>query len=119
MQIVRGDTLSERVYSVSSAKWGMSTNLNGTFDVILSHAKRNRVMQSDMPNVILILSDMEFNQGVDPNSTSMEHIRAAYSAAGYEVPKIVSGTSMLAPVMFRLPSVRMELRLSLGSLPRL
>lgn len=105
MQIVRGDTLSERVYSVSSAKWGMSTNLNGTFDVILSHAKRNRVMQSDMPNVILILSDMEFNQGVDPNSTSMEHIRAAYSAAGYEVPKIVfwnlNARTGNVPVTFR------------------
>ena len=105
MQIVRGDTLSERVYSISSAKWGMSTNLNGTFDVILSHAKRNRVMQSDMPNVILILSDMEFNQGVDPNSTSMEHIRAAYSAAGYEVPKIVfwnlNARTGNVPVTFR------------------
>jgi hypothetical protein len=105
MQIVRGDTLSERVYSVSSAKWGMSTNLNGTFDVILSHAKRNRVMQNDMPNVILILSDMEFNQGVDPNSTSMEHIRTAYSAAGYEVPKIVfwnlNARTGNVPVTFR------------------
>ena len=105
MQIVRGDTLSERVYSISSAKWGMSTNLNGTFDVILSHAKRNRVMQSDMPNVILILSDMEFNQGVDPNSTSMEHVRHAYSAAGYEVPKIVfwnlNARTGNVPVTFR------------------
>lgn len=89
MQVVSGSTLSERIHSVSSADWGMSTNLNGTFDAILTHAKRNRVSQDDMPNVVLILSDMEFNQGVDPNSTSMEHVRAAYSAAGYEVPKVV------------------------------
>jgi len=105
MQVVSGKTLSERVYSVSSAKWGMSTNLNGTFDVILTHAKRNRVSQHDMPNVILILSDMEFNYGVVSNSTSMEHIRAAYSAAGYEVPKVVfwnlNARTGNVPVTFR------------------
>lgn len=89
MQVVSGRTLSERVQSVSSADWGMTTNLNGTFDAILAHAKRNRVSQDDMPNVVLILSDMEFNAGVDPNSTAMEHVRSAYSAAGYEVPKVV------------------------------
>ena len=89
MQVVSGMNLSERVHSVSSAKWGYSTNLNGTFDVILAHAKRNRVSQDDMPNVVLILSDMEFDAGVDPNSTAMEHVRSAYSAAGYEVPKVV------------------------------
>ncbi len=89
MQIVTGQTLSQRVHSISSAEWGMSTNLNGTFNMILSHARRNRIMQDDMPNVILILSDMEFNQGVTLSATSMEHIRSAYGKAGYEVPKVV------------------------------
>ena len=89
MQSVTGATLSERVHSVSKAEWGMNTDLYRTFDAILTHAKRSGASQDDMPNVVLILSDMEFDHGISVNETAMEQVRELYSKAGYEIPKVV------------------------------
>jgi hypothetical protein len=39
MHRVEGDNLRERLSSVCSAEWGQSTNIEGTFEAILHHAK--------------------------------------------------------------------------------
>lgn len=71
------------------SKWGMSTNLHAAFDKILSVAKKNSVPNSDMPKMLLILSDMQFNMCVERDHSAMEMIEAKYRAAGYEVPSVV------------------------------
>jgi hypothetical protein len=105
MQYVYGDNLTDRVNSVSSADWGMNTDLYRTFDAILSHAQRVRAAHYDMPNVVLILSDMEFDVGVSVNKTAMEQARELWARAGYEFPKIVfwnlNARGSNVPVLFR------------------
>lgn len=83
-------TLSEKMHQMNSSSWAMSTNLNAAFDEILRVAVGNRVDASQMPKILLILSDMQFNQCVTNGSnTAMGMITDKYQHAGYELPKVV------------------------------
>jgi hypothetical protein len=89
VEFVKG-SLSDRYNQMKNAKWGGSTNLERTFRVILDKAKEMKVPQSEMPTMVLILSDMEFNRGVGRhNPTAQEMIKSMYVEAGYEMPKLV------------------------------
>lgn len=71
-----------------------STNIEGVFDLILNTAVKNGVLQEDMPNTVLIVSDMEFNmaQGyytAKNNEALFETISEKYKKKGYELPKLV------------------------------
>ncbi|ADM80133.1 hypothetical protein phiAS5_ORF0290 [Aeromonas phage phiAS5] len=94
----KGDNLKAMVEHLSRAPWGGSTNFTGAFDIILDRAVRNRVPQSDMPTMMVVLSDMEFNMADGGYSrrrygvgeqTNFESIKAKYRKAGYEMPKLV------------------------------
>lgn len=89
MHHIQGRTLGERIFSVAHTTWGMSTNLEGAFSALLQHAKKVKAPAQDMPTLILILSDMEFNLGVQKNETALESIKRQYSEAGYTLPNIV------------------------------
>jgi hypothetical protein len=66
------------------------TNLESVYNLILSKAKAGKVAAEDMPTHILILSDMQFNQGVeDPSFNAQEMMRAKFERAGYAVPQVV------------------------------
>jgi hypothetical protein len=48
------------------------------------------VPESEMPTMIMIFSDMEFNQGTSGNySLTAQEIENKYAIAGYKIPKIV------------------------------
>ena len=55
-------SLRDRLYQLRRAYWGMSTDLEAVFNLILNQAKINNVPKDNMPTKILILSDMQFNQ---------------------------------------------------------
>lgn len=93
---VLGGTLSERYNQLARADWGMSTNLESVFKVILSKAIASKVAEQEMPTMVLILSDMEFNSATNSyrstsawNPTAQEMIRKMYEEAGYKMPSIV------------------------------
>ena len=50
--------------------------------------KRNNLPKEECPEVILAISDMEFNVASE-NKTNFESIKKMYSDAGYEVPQVV------------------------------
>jgi hypothetical protein len=81
-------SLSQRMRQLSDADWGMSTNLQATFDLILNSAVRQSLPESEMPTKLLIISDMEFNEA-DRYQTNLDSIRQKYSNAGYKMPEIV------------------------------
>jgi hypothetical protein len=89
LQHVKG-SLSERYNQMQRADWGMSTNIEATFKMLLNTAKKHELSDEDMPTMILILSDMEFNYagGRSWNPTAQEMIRKMYAEAGYTMPKI-------------------------------
>jgi hypothetical protein len=66
-----------------------NTNLHAAFDKILSVAKAGKVPQAEMPKVLLILSDMQFDAGVRYDESAIEMIARKYHEAGYDLPKVV------------------------------
>lgn len=84
-------TLEQRLRQLRNAHWGMSTNLESVFQLILTQAKNHKISEDRMPTKILILSDMEFNQAVDTDkdSTSYNMIEEMYNEAGYKKPDII------------------------------
>ena len=98
MEFLEGNVW-ERTRQLSMADWGMSTNLEATFDLILNRAVKENVPQSEMPTKILVISDMEFNEATrtgnyhgnpnEYNATAIEMIKEQYSEAGYKMPEII------------------------------
>jgi hypothetical protein len=56
---------------------------------ILDVAVKGSVPESDMPKMLLILSDMQFNQCARFDDSAMEMIERKFADAGYTVPQIV------------------------------
>lgn len=83
-------TLSQRYEQMRRSDWGYNTNLEAALKEILNLAKSNSVPQADIPNTLLVLSDMQFDQACgNPNARALEMVRQQYHSAGYEMPAIV------------------------------
>ena len=79
----------QKCQQMAKSNWGMTTNLHAALDKILSVAQKGNVPQSEMPNMLLILSDMQFNQCTRFDDSAFEMIGRKYANAGYDMPKIV------------------------------
>jgi len=88
LMTLRGDIVQKMNQMVKS-DWGMSTNLHAAFEKILSVAVKGNAPQSDMPAMVLILSDMQFNACVRHDDSAMEMIERKFEAAGYTCPQVV------------------------------
>lgn len=97
---ITGTTLKENVDFIKSTPWGGSTDLQKSFDLILDTALLLNVKNEDMPKVLLILSDMQFNSA--DNKTNWDLVEKKYKDAGYTRPMIIfwnlSGKSKDFPV---------------------
>ena len=79
----------EKMNQMVKSKWGMSTDLHKAFAKILDVAVKGEVPQSEMPEMVLIFSDMQFNQCIRHDDSAMEMIERKFAAAGYTVPQVV------------------------------
>lgn len=88
---VTGKTLSERMESVRrSTGWMGSTNLQSAFDAILDAAVKSNASVDEMPKILYIISDMQFDEATRENSaTNLEVAQRKFEAAGYELPHVV------------------------------
>lgn len=93
---ITGNTLAQRAKSVQLGDVA-NTNIQAVFDLILARALGadglKRVSQEDMPKILLIISDMEFDSCACGNDgrhfTNFEMIQKKYRQAGYEMPTLV------------------------------
>jgi hypothetical protein len=81
--------LKERLLQLQNASWGMNTNLEAVFTLILNKALESKVSESEMPTKILIMSDMEFDEAQGGSFTAQEMIREKYNESGYKMPDII------------------------------
>ncbi len=89
LQKVIGSTISEKIRMLSNADWGMSTNVQSVFDLILTHAIKNNVPQNELPEQIILVSDMQFDVACRGNSkTNFELAKEKFKSAGYELPSV-------------------------------
>lgn len=69
---------------------GYDTNFDAAYEMILNTAKMHKVPESDMPTMLLVLSDMQFNPSTwNYRDTANDRMKSAYAAAGYKMPKLV------------------------------
>ena len=85
---LKGNVVQKAQQMVKS-NWAMDTNLVKAMDKILKTAKDGNVPQEEMPEMLLILSDMQFNQCATFDDSAMKMIARKFEDAGYELPKIV------------------------------
>ena len=100
---IHGETLKDKLRYIQSANWGFSTNLEAVFDLILYTAIEANSKQDEIPSVLYIISDMEFNCAIDdPSKTVYENARAKFESFGYQLPAVVfinvNSWQMQAPV---------------------
>ena len=69
--------------------WCGSTNIGAALDQILEAGKLFNATDEQMPNCLLIISDMQWDCNVDGNDTAVESGLQKWEAAGYKRPRIV------------------------------
>lgn len=82
------DSLEDKIDKIVSADWGMNTDLEAVFDLILKTAVEYHLPESEMPEVVYIVSDMELDICTS-DSTNFEYIKKLYKESGYEMPTLV------------------------------
>jgi hypothetical protein len=67
-----------------------NTNLNAAFDLVLKTAVQNKVPQAEMPETLVIFSDMQFDGAVDgKDESAIKMMERKYVEAGYALPRVV------------------------------
>lgn len=85
---LKGNIL-DKISQMKQSNWDMNTNLHAAIQKILDVAIQGKVPVEEMPNVLLILSDMQFDRCAKYDDSAMQMIARKYEAAGYTIPQIV------------------------------
>ena len=101
---IEGVDFCDKVKRMSGADWGGSTNVEAAFDMMLDVAIQNHLSQRDIPENLIIISDMEFNHCVTTGrrsdsrwgsyncgvpDTLFEAMAKKWRAHGYDMPHLV------------------------------
>ena len=84
--------LKKRVREVKKMPWGGSTNLTAAFDQILDHAIMMNCSQEQLPKMLIIFSDMQFDQAcpdTNENPIIFQNVKHKFEKAGYKLPSVV------------------------------
>ena len=92
---VEGADFCDKVYQIYRRNLCENTNIEATFDLVLNTAINNRLTQDELPENLIIISDMQFDEGRsyytrNTNTSSlMEQIEYKWNRAGYKMPKLI------------------------------
>jgi hypothetical protein len=81
--------INQKIDQMVKSNWAMNTDMIAAFKKILDVAVKGNVPQKEMPAMLLILSDMQFDQCVEYDDSALQAIERNYRNAGYEMPKVV------------------------------
>lgn len=103
-----GVDITDKLCRCVRADWGMNTNVEAVFDMLLNTAMKQNVKPEDMPNRVYIFSDMEFDQCVTSGpvdtgrwsdsgrlvgsrgiNTLFESMKAKWARYGYKMPSCI------------------------------
>ena len=88
IQHIVGEDISTRLRGIKTIN--ANTDIDKVFKLILSKFVNKNVKKEDMPSHILIISDMEFDQGVYSEcGTNFDGWKKAFKEKGFELPKII------------------------------
>jgi hypothetical protein len=73
--------------------WGMNTDIEKVYTELLRQAVSVNATQEDMPEALLIISDMQFDSCTSnfnrKKQTILQNMRTKFKAAGYKLPNII------------------------------
>ena len=100
LQEVVGKDILDKVHNVECEV--ANTDIDKVFELLLNTAEKNNSKQDEMPSHLIIISDMEFDQGVySKHGTNFEGWEKAFEEKGYKLPTIifwnVAGNTMGVP----------------------
>jgi hypothetical protein len=88
---IKGNNIVEKTLSAVKNVLYENTNIEAVFDLILKTLKKSDLSEECLPKHIVIISDMEFDEGTRCNDsvTLMERIRKEWAKEGYTMPNLV------------------------------
>ena len=98
---VEGVDFCDKVKRIWQTNLCQNTNIEATFDMLLNTAIQNHCTQDDLPQNLIVVSDMEFDQGTGHSGygrfgsqdwnpkTLMERMRAKWASYGYRMPHLI------------------------------
>ena len=95
VSVKSGKTLREKLEILNAYQEVANTNIEAVFELLLLAAVRGNLAQEEMPENILILSDMEFDgcvvdiNGERCSVNLFETIRQRYLHSGYKLPRLI------------------------------
>lgn len=88
-QYLKGN-LYEKITQMRANNFAENTDLNKVFEMVLDKAVANKLPEDEMPETILIISDMQFDSSTENyNESAIQMIQRKYAQAGYKVPNVV------------------------------
>ena len=92
-----GVDFADKVQRIYKTNLVDDTNIEATFDLMLNTAIQNGCSQDDLPQNVIIISDMEFNSATgwrnnfttNNAETLLEGIAKKWAAHGYEMPHLI------------------------------
>lgn len=86
---VQGEDIVDKVLNMRNADWGYNTDFNKVLLLILDTAIQNNCSQSDLPNKLYVISDMQFDHANGSGNTLHRDWAKKFAEHGYEMPAIV------------------------------
>jgi hypothetical protein len=91
-----GVDITDKIQRAERADWGYNTDIEAVFELLLNTAKSQKTKREDMPERLYILSDMEFDRGMNHYGASqnqintlLEDIAQEWKREGYELPQLI------------------------------
>lgn len=83
-------TLRDKLAYATQFNEVANTNIEKVFDLLLSTATKNKLSQNEIPKSILVVSDMQFDEGTTrTRKTLFREIAEKWADAGYVLPKLI------------------------------
>lgn len=87
---VLGKNLENKLQLIENSQWDMNTDIEKAFKAILSSAVKANAPQEEMPKILYIISDMEFDACTENSElTNFENAKEMFEQAGYKLPTVV------------------------------
>lgn len=84
---VKGKNILEKVNSYGCEV--AETNIDRAMDMLLNTAMEHDIDPNEMPSHLLIISDMEFDEGVKRGRTNFSNWKDKFAKSNYNIPKII------------------------------
>ena len=86
---VYGSDLADKISNMNSAAWGMNTNLDEVFRVVLETAQNNNVSKDELPKAIVIISDMQIDSCLMCSKDFHSSWKKQFEENGYALPNVI------------------------------